>query len=355
MSNSIIAEFKIPYVQYLNEKSTLTQKLPKFADEKTLQFLYYQMHLARALDEKAINLQRTGRMGTYPATIGQEAIGAGIGYALKKDDVFCPYYRDQPILLQHSMSAKDILTLWGGDERGNDYSKGSDDMPICVPIATQCLHAAGIAYAIKYRKQKRAVLVTLGDGATSKGDFYETVNLAGAWDLPLVIVINNNQWAISVSRKAQSHCKTLAQKAIAGGLEATQIDGNDIIAVHETVANALEKARQGKGASVIEMMTYRLCDHTTADDASRYQPEKDVQHAWDIEPINRLRKYLESINTWSEQQENELKLKVTAEIDQAVEEYFATAKQSNTSIMDYLYETLPEALLDQYDEIRGLS
>lgn len=338
-------------LQYLNPEGELQQAPPGFATPDTLKYLYYRMHLLRELDDRAVKLQRTGKMGTYPAARGQEAIGVGSGSALQANDVICPYYRDQGVLLQHGVSIAEILQYWGGDERGSDFQASSarEDFPIAVPIATQFLHATGIAYAMKLRRQARAVLTAGGDGSTSKGDFYEALNVAGAWQLPVVFVINNNQWAISVPRQAQTHCETLAQKAIAGGFEGIQVDGNDVIAMRDATEQALDKARQGGGPTLIEALSYRLCDHTTADDASRYENQADREQAQAAEPIKRLREYLIAQNLWSTDDETALQTRCHNEIKQAVAEYQAVPPGKPTDMLNHLYANLPDALLDQYD------
>src|SRR5690606_38354694 len=151
------------------------------------------------------------------------------------------------------------------------------DFPICVPIATHAPHAVGVAYALKLRRERRVAVAALGDGATSKGDFYEALNGAGVWQLPLVFVIVNNQWAISVPRSAQSRAETLAQKAVAAGVPGEQVDGDDAVAVYDAMRRALAAARDGGGPRVVEALTYRLSDHTTADDAARYRPAHELE------------------------------------------------------------------------------
>ncbi len=348
-----IAQFEIQYLQFLDENHQPTQPFPDFADDDTLLELYRKMSFIRVFDTKAVNLQRQGKLGTYPSSRGQEAVGVGIGHAMQEGDVFCPNYRDQGTMIMRGVKPSEVLLSWGGDERGHLYSnpKVKEFLPLCVPIVTQCLHAAGIAYAMKYRKQKRAVVTTCGDGGTSKGDFYEAMNLAGDWKLPVVFVINNNQWAISVPRSKQTACKTLAQKAIAAGFTGIQVDGNDIIAVRSAVADALENARNGGGPRLIEAVTYRLCDHTTADDATRYTPPDELKEAWKKEPIARLGHYLETKNLWSKEHEAELQKELAAEVDEAVSEYLNTPPQSPYDLIDYLYEKVPEAYLDQRDAI----
>lgn len=346
--STVIARFEIPYVQILNQNSELVSELPSFAKDKSvLCSLYKTMVSTRLFDKKAIALQRTGKMGTYAPINGQEAISTAIGHAMRSEDVFVPYYRDYAAQFQRGVKMSEILSYWGGDERGSQFACDSDDLPICVPIASQCLHAVGIAFAFKYRQQKKVAVVTLGDGGTSEGDFYEAINVAGAWKLPVVFVINNNQWAISVNIHQQTAAQTLAQKAIAAGFQGIQVDGNDIIATHQVIGEAIEKARNSGGPTLIEAMTYRLCDHTTADDATRYQPTNDVEKAVLCEPIERFKRFLVKENIWDERQEETLITTCTKEIQQAVDEYLDRTPQSITSIFDYHFATMPNYLIEQ--------
>lgn len=344
----IVDRFEVPYYQFLDENSEATQDAPTLIkDAKVLQSLYRNMVLVRAMDTKAIALQRTGKLGTYPSTRGQEAVFVGVGQALAKDDVFVPYYRDMGTLIQRGVRLSQILQFWGGDERGNLFHPESQDFPYSVPIASQTLHAAGAAYAVKYRQEKRAVLSIIGDGATSQGDFYEAMNVAGVWHLPLVFVVCNNQWAISVPRDIQTATKTIAQKAIAAGFPGEQVDGNDVVAVAERTRVALEKARLHGEPTLIEMICYRQHDHTTADDASRYEPKNQRELEWKKEPVARLRRYMEQHNMWSEQQEQALQVECATEVDQAVNEYLHVTPQPLESMFDHLYETLPSIYHEQ--------
>lgn len=348
-----VADFTVRFLQFLDSNSRPTQPFPEFADSDTLLHLYHQMSLIRYFDNKAVNLQRTGKMGTYPSSRGQEAVGVGIGHAIQTEDIFCPYYRDQGTCLERGIKLSEFLAYWAGDEQGSNYSnpKVKEDFPNCIPIAGQLLHAAGVAYAIKYRKQHRAVVTVCGDGGTSKGDFYEAINLAGCWQLPLVFVVNNNQWAISVAYHQQTSCQTLAQKAIAGGFDGWQVDGNDVIAVRYAVSKALEKARAGGGPTLIEAITYRLCDHTTADDASRYTSSEALKIAWKREPIARLAYYLESQGLWSRDQEIELQKELANEVDQILNEFLNRPLPKPTDMFDYLYAKLPKSIKKQRDEL----
>ena len=193
----------------------------------------------------------------------------------------------------------------------------------------------------------------LGDGGSSKGDFYEALNAAGVWQLPLVFVIVNNQWAISVPRAAQSRAETLAQKAIAGGIDGEQVDGNDLIAVHDVLERVLAKARRGDGPHVVEALTYRMSDHTTADDASRYRPADELERQRALDPIARLHKYLVRAGMWSEAEEERLRVEQAAQVEQAVRDYLATGPLPPESMFDYLFAQLPTALEEQRDSLLG--
>jgi 2-oxoisovalerate dehydrogenase E1 component alpha subunit len=343
-----VAQFNVTFKQYLNEKGKLLETLPEFANNPSvLKELYKIMVLTRTFDKKAIALQRTGKMGTYAPINGQEAISTAIGHAMRPEDVFVPYYRDYSAQIQRGVKMSEILAYWGGDERGSQFACNSQDLPICVPIASQCLHAAGVAFAFKYRKEARVAVVCLGEGGTSEGDFYEAMNVAGTWNLPVVFVVNNNQWAISVPREKQTSSKTIAQKAIAAGFEGIQIDGNDILATRQVIGEAVEKARQGLGPTLIEALSYRLCDHTTADDATRYQPAEEVESAKPNEPISRFKQFLVDNKYWTADDEEQLVIECSQKVEQAVEEYLTQKPQPISSIFDYHYAELPEYLVEQ--------
>jgi pyruvate dehydrogenase E1 component alpha subunit len=256
-------------------------------------------------------------------------------------------------LLVRGVPMAQLLAYWGGDERGSDFAGPRGDFPYCVPIATQCTHAAGVASAMRLRSEKRVAVCFVGDGGTSKGDFYEALNLAGVWRLPLVFVITNNQWAISVPLAKQTACATLAQKAVAGGVPGEQVDGNDLLAVRQVMARALARARRGDGPSVIEAMTYRLGDHTTSDDARRYRPESEVSAAWQRDPLPRLRAFMAAQGTWSAADEERLIADCNAQVEAAVAAYLATPPPAPTDMFDHLYAQLPASLAAQRAELAG--
>jgi pyruvate dehydrogenase E1 component alpha subunit len=200
---------------------------------------------------------------------------------------------------------------------------------------------------MKLKREARAAVCAIGDGGTSKGDFYEAVNAAGAWQLPVIFFVTNNQWAISVPRTAQSRAETLAQKAIAGGIEGVQVDGNDLIAVRDVMDRALAKARCGGGPTLIEALTYRLSDHTTADDASRYRNADELAAAWQHEPVARLRTYLTTLGAWSKVQEDALARECNEKVQAAVSAYTALPAPLPSGMFEHLYAVLPAAMESQ--------
>ncbi|MCB1561267.1 MAG: pyruvate dehydrogenase (acetyl-transferring) E1 component subunit alpha [Xanthomonadales bacterium] len=345
---STAAEFEIEYLQYLKPDGTLASDPPAAAsDPKRLVSIFKEMLFLRVFDEKAVKLQRTGKLGTYASCLGHEATHVGIGASMRPEDVFAPSYREYGAQFHRGVHPREVLMYWGGDERGNDFEGPRHDYPWCVPIATQCLYAAGAALSFKLRGQDRIAVTCCGDGGSSKTDTYAAINSAGAYSLPFIQCIVNNGWAISVPRHAQTGAETLAQKGIAGGLYCLQVDGNDLIAVLEGMRRAVERARKGEGGSCIEFMTYRLSDHTTADDARRYRPDEQVKEAWEREPFLRLRKYLTDNGFWSDITEKAWLEECGKRVDIEVNAYLKSKPQPLESMFDYLYAELPVDLEQQ--------
>jgi len=346
-----VASFQVRYTQFLDQRGEPTQPLPLLAaDPSRLIPLYRAMVLARTFDAKAIALQRTGKLGTYPSFLGQEALAAGVGNAMRPEDVLLPSYRESALMMMRGVTLAELLSYWSGDERGSDFSAARSDFPVCITVAAQCCHAVGAAYAFKLRNEPRVAVCVLGDGATSKGDFYEALNAAGVWVLPLVFVINNNQWAISVPLALQTAARTLAQKAIAAGIDGEQVDGNDVIAVQHVMQQALDKARTHGGPTLIEAVTYRLSDHTTADDASRYRDPKELSEHWAREPVLRLRNYLTHVGAWSKMDEEALLKECPERVAAAVEAWQAIPPPRPEAMFEHLYASLPASLAPQRSE-----
>lgn len=349
---TVIARFQIEHHAYLDaEGRPLADELPALARERErVVELYKLMSQVRVFDSKSVALQRTGKLGTYASCLGHEATHVAIGAAMRPDDVFAPMYREYGAQIQRGVQPREILLYWGGDERGNDFANARGDFPWCVPISTQCLYAAGTALAFRIRGEQRAAVCVCGDGGTSKADFYGALNVAGARQLPLVMVVVNNQWAISVPRHLQTGAETLAQKAIAGGIRGLQVDGNDLFAVHEAMQQALARARAGEGATLIEAVTYRLSDHTTADDARRYRPQAEVDEAQQREPLRRLRAWLVAQGWWDEEQERAWLTQCRQYVDAEVEAYLSTPRQPIRSMFEYVYAEMPADLQAQLAE-----
>ncbi|HET7924800.1 MAG TPA: pyruvate dehydrogenase (acetyl-transferring) E1 component subunit alpha [Rhodanobacteraceae bacterium] len=355
--SDVAAQFEVRYTRILDADGRARAPLPEpFSDPRALTSLYEEMLALRLFDAKAVALQRTGRLGTYPSCLGQEATAIALGRTMAREDVLLATYRETGTMLARGVRMAEIFLYWSGDERGSAYSgpdAPKEDFPICVPIATHAPHAVGVAYAMKLKHEPRVAVCVVGDGATSKGDFYEALNGAGVWHLPLVFVVINNEWAISVPRSAQTHAQTLAQKAIAAGIPGEQVDGNDVLAVHSVMQRALASARAGGGPAVIEALTYRLADHTTADDATRYRNAADLDRARRLDPLVRLRQYLVRERLWSEPQEAAAREACNARVEQAVAEFLATPPREPTAMFEHLFAELPASLHKQRDAVRG--
>jgi pyruvate dehydrogenase E1 component alpha subunit len=339
MPRKTVYKFQVDFMQILDENGNLDEALAKdtLTDEQVAH-LYEFMITCRTLDDIAFKLQRSGRMGTYPQNKGQEAAAIGSGFAAVKGvDFLVPCYRENAALFLHGLPMHYIFLHWMGDERGNQIPEGVHMTPLSIPIGTQMLHATGVAWAFKLRKEERVAITYFGDGATSEGDFHEAMNFASTLEVPVVFFCQNNQWAISVPREQQMASETVAQKAIAYGMPTIQVDGNDLFAVYKASKEAIERARGGGGPSFIEAVTYRLGDHTTADDARRYRDAEELE-AWRArDPMIRLRKYLERKDLWNEkrQQEAEEKAKVVvAEVAKTAENI---EKPQIADIFDYTY------------------
>jgi pyruvate dehydrogenase E1 component alpha subunit len=302
----------------IDKDGRLVGELPKPAkDVDFVLNLYRAMVLARTFDTRAVALQRTGRLGTYASCLGQEAIGTGIAFAMSDQDVLLPSFSEHAAHLIRGVTPTELL--------GSHFS-----------------HAAGVALAKAQLKEAGAAVAIGGDGATSKGDFYEAINVIGVWQLPAIFVINNNQWAISVPTPAQTASETLAQKAIAAGIPGVRVDGNDVLAVFAATSAALDRVQSGDGPTLIECLSYRLSDHTTADDAGRYRDEEEVSRHWPDEPVRRLRQHLVDNHGWTKEDEETLIRTCAEEIESAAEAYLNISADSPSAMFNHLYETLPE-------------
>jgi pyruvate dehydrogenase E1 component alpha subunit len=345
-----LEKFSVKHLQILNSKGDLDAKLdPKLSDED-LMSLYGAMLLARRADERQLNLQRQGRMGTFGPCTGQEAVSCGTAFAMSDQDWFVGSYRDMGARLMRGVKLSTEYLFWNGYEEGNVSPEAPRTLPNTVIVGSQCLHAVGIGYAMKYRKEKSAVVTFFGDGATSQGDFHEALNYASVWETPVIFMCVNNQWAISVPREKQTKSKTIAQKGIAYDIPSLQIDGNDVLAVYKAVSEALERAHNGGGPSFIEAVTYRLKMHTTADDPTKYRSTDEEKEWWEKDPLPRFEKYLEEKGLWSEQVKEKLEARIKAEVDHAVAELETPRTYKLDAPFDHVFGTTHDVIEDQRAE-----
>ena len=285
------AEFSIDHVQVLAPDGTVDDALDPDLSEDRLLELYRTMKCARRLDERAVALQRRGELGTYAPATGQEAAQVGSASALAEDDWMVTSFREQPAYLARGVAPHALLWYAMGMEEGAAAPRADRNMPPSVPVGSQALHGAGLGWAQAMAGDDAASLVYFGDGATSEGDVYEALNLAGVHRSHTVFLCQNNQYAISVPREKQTRAETLAQKAVAAGIEGVQVDGNDVLGTYAVVSDALERAREGEPVFV-EALTYRRSVHTTSDDPSVYRQEAE-EHEWAArDPIDRFEAHL---------------------------------------------------------------
>jgi pyruvate dehydrogenase E1 component alpha subunit len=347
---------QIDHVSILDETGAFDAKLGKglIPDDDAVK-LYEHMAVCRHLDEVAFKLQRSGRMGTYPQNMGQEATSLGAAYALRKDDWLVTCYRENPGLFWRGLPMEYVLLHWMGDERGNQIPDGLFMTPIAIPIGTQMLHATGLAWAAKYRKQDRIACTFFGDGATSEGDFHEAANFAANLDLPVIFFCQNNGWAISVPTRIQCSAPTVAQRGLAYGMDCVQCDGNDIFAVVKVMKDAIKRAREDRRPTFIEALTYRIGDHTTADDARRYRDAKELE-TWKLkDPLARLGNYLRKKKLWDDKQESALQERAKAEVAAVVERAEHIDPPRPSDFFDSMYAELPAELQVQRETMRTSS
>jgi len=340
MPEKVIGSFQVKRLDILDEKGNADISLMPSLSEAYIRRMYELLVLSRTFDGFALNLQREGRLGTYASIAGQEASQVGTAFALEKTDWIFPSFREMGVYLTMGYPMHMLFQYWAGDERGIRSPDDLNMFPICIPVGTQIPHAAGAALAAQYRKDRIAVVAYFGDGGTSKGDFHEGFNIAGVGKLPVVFICQNNQWAISVPREKQTASKTLAQKAFAYGFEGIQVDGNDIFAVYKVAADALKQAREGGGPTFIECLTYRMSDHTTADDATRYRTKEEVEAWKPKDPLLRLKLFMEKNRLWTEEYQKHVEEESKETVSAAVKRAEAMEPPEPADMFTYTYETL---------------
>jgi pyruvate dehydrogenase E1 component alpha subunit len=339
--------FQVEHLSILDSDGHLDAALEPEIPPATLQAMYRAMLLGRRLDERMVRLQRQGRIGTFAPIKGQEASQIGSAFILEPRDWMVPSFRETAAMLHRGWPIEKILAFYAGYLEGGQPGPEQHDLPVTIPVATQVPHAVGLAYAAQYRGDDAVVMVYFGDGATSEGDFHEAANFAGVWHVPVVFVCQNNQWAISVPLKKQTHSRTIAQKALAYGFPGLQVDGNDVLAVYAATREAVDRARSGDGPTLIECVTYRLAMHTTADDPTKYRAEAEVKEWERKDPLTRFAAYLQKRNLL----DDGLEEAIDAEIAAAVQRFEAMPPPDPLAMFDHAYAALPRHLVEQRREV----
>lgn len=326
--------------------------MPKIDDE-TLLKMYKTMLLGRVADTKALQYQRQGRMLTYAPIKGQEAAQVGSVAALEKQDWMVPAFREMSGMLYKGAPLKKLYLYWYGNEEGNYFEDDIRILPISVPIASQINHGAGVAYASKYKELDEVALAFVGDGGTSHGEFHEGLNFAATTESPLIVLIQNNQWAISTPREVQSKAKNLASKAVGYGVPGILVDGNDPLAVYAAVKEARQRAKDGKGPTLIEALTYRLGPHTTSDDPTIYRKDEDVKYWEDRDPIKRFRIFLIEKGLLTEKEDEALQKEYNDYSNKIFKEVENSGLIPLDDVFKHTYETLPKDLQEQLDDYKA--
>lgn len=351
---TIFDEYSAPSLkmfQIMDNSGTVKKKkwMPDITDQDLLKS-YRTMVLVRVADQMLFSYQRQGRMYTFPPNFGQEAIGVAAGMNMRDEDWLVPAFRELGAWLLKGAALKDIFLYWGGNERGSQFTMAPNFLPSSVPISSQLLHATGIGYSIKYRKQDSAVYTFTGDGGTSQGDFHEALNFASVWKAPVIFTVQNNHYAISVPVSKQTASENLAIKAEAYGMKGIQVDGNDFLAMYRCYADAAEYVKAGNGPVLIEALTYRRGAHTTSDDPSLYRTKEEEEMWASKDPVDRLRKYLIKRKLWSETEDEEFQKAMKEEVEKEFLAFEASDPYRLEEVFDTHFCEKPDLLKkQQYD------
>ncbi len=341
-------------IQILDPKGNCDEKAIDDLSEKEILKMYRLMILTRVWNEKALSLQRQGRLGTLASVRGQEAANVGMTMPLQSGDWFVPAFREYGAQFALGCSLRDQYMLWGGDSRGGRIPDNIRVVNHCITVGAHLCHAVGMAMAAKIKSEKSMVLCSSGDGSTSEGDFHEGLNMAAVFKAPVVFVIQNNHWAISLPVEKQTATKTLAEKACAYALDSARVDGNDVFAVYKTVQKYADAARKDFKPALIELVTYRMGDHTTADDASRYRGKEIIEEWEKRDPIKRMNMYLMNKRQWTEEKGKELENECINEVEKAVQEYEAVEHPDPADMFKNIYTNMPWHLKEQMEELKEI-
>lgn len=342
----------VPYLQVLDENGKVVNedRMPKLSDEQ-LRELMHRMVFTRVWDQRAVKLTRQGRLGFYAPVAGQEASMIGSEFATRKEDFILPAYRDVPQAVWHGWPMYQAFLFSRGHQHGGEIPEDVNVLPPQIIIGAQYVQASGVAMAFKLRKEKRVAITYTGDGGTSQGDFYEGINFAGAFHLPAVFIVQNNQFAISVPVRLQTAAETLAQKSVAAGIPGVQVDGMDVLAVYAATQEAVERAREGDGPTLIESLTFRFGPHTmSGDDPTRYRT-KDLEEEWETkDPLVRFRKFLSGKGLWSESEEEKVIEEAKTAVSDALKKADEHPKMTVSGLIDSMFAQLPSDLIRQKAE-----
>lgn len=338
----------VPY-QILNAEGKLVGEPPDLSAERMLA-LYRYMQLGRAFSNKIIALQRQGRATTFGSLVGQEATAVGLAAPLQSQDWLATSYREIASLIVKGVPLSTLAYSFRGMTPA-DWPAESRCLPYQIVIGTQMLHAVGLGMAAKIAGDPVVSVGVCGDGATSEGDFNEALNFAGVFQAPVVLIVQNNGWAISVPRKKQSAATSFASRGAGFGLPSHLVDGNDILAVYDVMSKAVERARAGQGPTLIETLTYRIGAHTTADDPTRYRDSTEVEAWQHKDPIARFQKFLLERDLLSEAEIEKMLADIEVEINQAVEVAEGTPDMTPDSFFDYMSAELTPRLREQRTDL----
>ncbi len=341
-------------LQILSPEGKVVDKkqMSEIADEK-LQELMRKMVYTRVWDQRAISLNRQGRLGFYAPVAGQEATMIGSQSALDKQDFILPSYRDIPQIVWHGLPLYQAFLYSKGHFHGGQIPEDVNVLMPQIIIAAQITQAMGVAMGFKLKNEKRVAMTYIGDGGTSQGDFYEGLNFAGVYKVPAIFFVQNNQYAISTPFTKQTAAESIAAKAQAAGIKGVRIDGMDVLAVYQTVREAKQRAEAGEGPTLIEAITFRYGPHTMAgDDPTRYRKQEEMTEWEQKDPLIRFRSYMEEKGLWSKEQEDKTIEEAKADIAEAIKKADAVPKQKVTDLIEIMYEEMPPTLKEQYNEYK---
>ena len=338
-------------VQYISETGEALRELP-FSDNDLVRG-YQTLKRARFFDERAVTLQRQGKLGVYPPCYGQEAAQVGSALALESTDWIAPSYRENAAALTHGLTMKQLVLFWRAHPAGWRFPDDLRLLPFYIPIATQIPQAVGVAQAGKLQGENWISMTYIGDGGTSEGDFHEGLNFAAVFDAPVIFVVQNNGWAISVPTSKQMKNTCIADRAAGYGMPGVVVDGNDLVAVWKVSQDAVARARAGEGPTLIEALTYRIAPHTTSDDPSRYRDEAEAESWRKKDPVSRMQTLLNNKGLWNDEQEKELEQALKDELAEAVREADAVPEPDAWEIVEHVFAEMTPEQTSAWEALHG--